>query len=119
EQVAAALRAAMAAEAARRAEERRRREAERHEQIAASLREVLAVLNSSQQATKILNFIAWQAAGLFSSDATAIYTTDTTSTLDHASDRWTRGMTPVSLMPQATSGLSLRQLAVEGARHAT
>jgi PAS domain S-box-containing protein len=64
------------AQAAQREEALRRREAERREQIAESLRDVLTILNSDRQVTKILDFITRQAGRLLSSDAAAIYTTD-------------------------------------------
>lgn len=80
-----ALRAATAAaEAARREEERRRHEAERREQIAESLREVLAILNSNHQVTTILDHITRQAGRLLSSDAAAIYTMDASATQSEA-----------------------------------
>ena len=68
--------ATAAAEAAQREEEQRRHEAERREQIAVSLRDVLTILNSDRQVTTILEFISQQAGRLLSSDATAIYMTD-------------------------------------------
>ncbi|HEV2459206.1 MAG TPA: PAS domain S-box protein [Ktedonobacterales bacterium] len=64
-----------AAEAAKREEVQRRREAERREQVAGSLRDVLTILNSNRQVAKILEYIARQAGRLLESDAVAIYTT--------------------------------------------
>jgi PAS domain S-box-containing protein len=68
--------AVAAAKAAEREAEQRRREAERREQIAESLRDVLTILNSSRQVTKILDYISRQAGWLLGSDAAAIYTID-------------------------------------------
>lgn len=114
-----ALRAATgAAEAAQREEERRRRDAERREQIAESLRDVLTILNSNRELKKTLDYITQQAGRLLSSDAAAIYTTDGDSVQGQhghqgipgqTSDVWTgpsaARSAPGSLTLQAAVGL--------------
>jgi PAS domain S-box-containing protein len=69
-----ALRAATAAaEAARQEEERRRHEAERREEIAESLRGVLAVLNSNRSLKEVLDHVVRQVEHLLGSEAAAIF----------------------------------------------
>jgi PAS domain S-box-containing protein len=73
----AALRVAKAAaDVARQGEEQRRREAELRGEIAESLREVLAILNSKRPLAEILYAITQQAGRLLGSAATAIYGTN-------------------------------------------
>src|SRR5260221_13594870 len=73
----AALRVAKAAaDVARQGEEQRRREAELRGEIAESLREVLAILNSKRPLAEILHTITQQAGRLLGSAATAIYGTN-------------------------------------------
>jgi PAS domain S-box-containing protein len=68
-----ALQAAMrSAEQARREERERRHEAERHLQIAESLADVLAALNSNQPLETVLDHIAAQAGRLLNNHAVAI-----------------------------------------------
>ena len=62
-----------AAEAARREEQERRKDAERRRQIAESLADVLAALNSNQPLKQILEYIALQARKLLGNKAVAIY----------------------------------------------
>ncbi|MGC9348691.1 MAG: PAS domain S-box protein [Anaerolineae bacterium] len=69
-----ALRAAKdAAEEATREEHRRRREADKRRQIAESLTDVLAALNSNQPVDQVLDYIAGQAIELLDTQAVAIY----------------------------------------------
>jgi two-component system nitrate/nitrite sensor histidine kinase NarX len=90
--------ATAALEVSKREEERRRHEAERREQIAESLRDVLAVVNSRRRITEVLEYIARQAGRLLDSDAVAIYTSDVSGS-DAAATR----VGPLTL--QAASGL--------------
>jgi PAS domain S-box-containing protein len=69
-----ALRAATGvAEAARQEEAQRRREAERRKEIAESLREVLAILNSKRSLQEVLGHVVRQVEHLLGSEAAAIY----------------------------------------------
>jgi len=67
--------AKVAAERAHQVEEHRRQEAERREAIAASLRDVLRILNSKRPLQEVLHVIAEHAGRLLGSAATAIYGT--------------------------------------------
>ncbi len=96
------------AEDAQRDEARRRRDAERREQIAESLRDVLTILNSDRQVAKILDYITRQAGRLLSSEAAAIYMTASAVASDKGPEAWA---TPASaegrksLVLQAAFGL--------------
>jgi PAS domain S-box-containing protein len=68
--------ATAAAEAARQEEQQRRREAERREEIAESLRGVLAVLNSNRSLPEVLDHVVRQVEYLLGSEAAAIYGVD-------------------------------------------
>lgn len=118
-----ALRAATAtAEASRREEERRRCEAERREQIAASLRDVLTILNSDRQMPKILDFIVRQAGRLLGSEAAAIYMTDSGTAREETSEIPGAWVTPArdvisgSLALQAAFGLPPALVSSRGKR---
>jgi PAS domain S-box-containing protein len=62
-----------AAEAARREEQDRRQEADRRRQIAESLADVLAALNTNQPLSSVLDYIAAQARQLLDNQAVAVY----------------------------------------------
>jgi signal transduction histidine kinase len=70
------------AEAARRQERERWLEAERRRQIAESLRDILAALNSDQPVEEILSLIAAQASQLLGTQAVGVYR------LESDPDRW-------------------------------
>jgi PAS domain S-box-containing protein len=63
----------VAAEATRQQKEQRRHEAERREEIAESLRGVLAVLNSKRSLQEVLGHVVRQVEHLLGSEAAAIY----------------------------------------------
>jgi two-component system nitrate/nitrite sensor histidine kinase NarX len=92
--------ASAAAEAARQEEERRRGEAELREEIAESLRDVLAILNSNRSLEEILHSIVRQASRLLGSKATAIYGAPNSMPLRHAEQA-------VRLVLQAADGLGV------------
>lgn len=56
-----------------RAEQTRRREAERRQEVAESLRDILTILNSNRPLDEILDYILGQAIQLLNADAGAIY----------------------------------------------
>lgn len=114
------LAATAAAEAAQREEERRRREAERREQIAESLRDVLTLLNSDRQVTNILDHITRQAGQLLSSDAAAIYMADSDVDQSKRLETWGAPSAAAdhdSLALQATFGLPTALTSSKGRRH--
>src|SRR5260221_11504062 len=98
----AALRVAKAAaDVARQGEEQRRREAELRGEIAESLREVLAILNSKRPLAEILHTITQQAGRLLGSAATAIYGTN------GGSGRRDETEQPAAPAPDAVEALTL------------
>ncbi|HEX2349423.1 MAG TPA: PAS domain S-box protein [Ktedonobacterales bacterium] len=113
------LAATAAAEAAQREEERRRHEAERREQIAESLRDVLTLLNSDRQVTNILDHITRQAGQLLSSDAAAIYMADSDVDQSKRVENWTAPRAVAgqdSLALQAAFGLPTALISSKGRR---